>query len=163
MKFQTAYDYEGRADKPVYLPELDEAGEPITKTKQDQAADCDINNIMAKYQKTGLITHLSTYAGYYGNADQVAYETAFDLVNNAHEAFDTLPSTVRAQFENDPALWLGAIEEADTPEKFQELVSGESGAPEPSAPASGSGSPQGAPETPSAASQDASEPPSETA
>lgn len=123
--FVTAYDKTYQV-RPVYEPEVDpETGEPISKTKQDDVEACNINNIMKKYQRDGLVTHLSKFAPSYGNASQVEYLEAFELLNTADSVFDTLPSTVRARFENDPALWLGAIEDAGSPEALKAILSGE--------------------------------------
>lgn len=127
MNFVTAYDKTHQV-RPVYEPEIDpETGEPITMTKQDQAAACDINNIVKKYQRTGLIDHLAEYAPHYGDATQVEYLDAFNLLQRTDTAFDSLPSSVRARFDNDPASWLLAIEGAETPEQVKAILEGESG------------------------------------
>lgn len=104
--------------------------EDETRTKQDQADACNINNIMKKYQKTGLIDHVSKYHAHYGDASRVSYEEAFNTTLRTNEVFSELPSTVRAKYDNDPAIWLGAIEGAETPEQFREIM----GLPAPESP-----------------------------
>jgi len=110
MKFVSAYDKTAQS-RPVYLPEMDpETGLTISKTTQDDVKACDINNIMARFIKDGVVTHLNRTQGRYGDATQVQYETAFELINKADATFATLPAEIRENYRNDPANFLGAIE-----------------------------------------------------
>lgn len=64
---------------------------------------CDINKIMAKYHKTGMITHLAKKRGQYVDLSSVKdYQTSLQTVIDAQAAFMTLPSGVRKKFQNDP-------------------------------------------------------------
>ena len=47
-----------------------------TRTKQSFKKECDINVIMAKYQKTGAITHFSNHQQQYGIADGQTFQDA---------------------------------------------------------------------------------------
>lgn len=90
------------------------------RTKQSFANESNINIIMKKYEKTGLIDHLNQFEGKYG--DFIAYQdyhSSMNLIREAGEAFMTIPATVRAKFENDPAKFL---EFAQNPENHDELV-----------------------------------------
>lgn len=76
-------------------------------TKQSFKDECDINNIMKKYQKTGLVTHLASFSGQYGDFTSAEdYHASFNKVLEAQDMFMTLPSSVRSRFENDPAKFL---------------------------------------------------------
>lgn len=91
-----------------------------SRTKQAMRDECDINNIMERYQKSGLITHVNRYEGRYEDLTNVVdYGTAFDIVKRAEEMFMTLPSGVRARFLNDPGVFLRFV---DDPANAQELV-----------------------------------------
>lgn len=77
------------------------------RTHQNFAKECDINTILAKYKKTGLIDHVARHNGQYGDfTDPVDFETAMNLVVNAQEMFMELPADVRSQFGNDPGAFL---------------------------------------------------------
>lgn len=74
------------------------------RTKQEFCDECDINNIMRKYEKTGLISHTANGVARYGdftNADD--YLSATNQVLEAQATFDALPARVRDRMENNPA------------------------------------------------------------
>lgn len=99
MKFVTAYGEKN----PVNLDFTDE----VSLTKQSFLKECDINNIMSKYQKTGLIDHVCKYEGSYGDFLNVSdYQSSLNAVMSAQEEFNSLPSSLRARFSNDPAQFL---------------------------------------------------------
>lgn len=77
-------------------------------THQAHKRECDINQIMLKWQKTGVIEHANTYSGSYGDFTAVPenYQEAMNSVINAQEMFMTLPSSIRRQFDNDPGQFL---------------------------------------------------------
>lgn len=75
--------------------------------RQDFAEECDINVLMSKYQKTGLLPSLNRGSPMYGDYSDVPdYMTALNTVRDANEAFAALPATVRRRFENDPAQFV---------------------------------------------------------
>ncbi|AXL15028.1 internal scaffolding protein [Microviridae sp.] len=76
-------------------------------THQSMAPECDINRIMAKWQKTGVIEHANNFNGDYGDFSEVpTYQEAMNKVIRGQEVFMTLPSSVRKQFDNDPHQFL---------------------------------------------------------
>lgn len=88
-----------------------------SRTKQSFAAECDINNIMARYLNTGLITHENTRQALYGDATGVDYQSAQNFIAAANSEFQALPSAIRSRFDNDPALFLDFIhDEKNLPE-----------------------------------------------
>lgn len=87
-------------------------------TKQEHKKECDINQIMKKYQKTGLVTHLAKHGGVYGFAPTYTYQEAMNELNRARDQFMDLPSSVRTRFENDPGKFL---EFATNPQNIEEL------------------------------------------
>lgn len=115
-----------------------------SRTKQSFQDECNINKIMAKYEKTGLINHLNRFQGDYGDyLDVQDYQTSCNQVLAAQEAFDSLPAAVRRRFENNPASFLefvGNPENKDemvklgllkAPRPEREPVEADGGAPEP--------------------------------
>lgn len=84
--------------------------------------ECDINNIMARYEKTGLIEHAARFGGRYEDVTAgLDYHEACNMIIRAQEAFATLPARVRAHFDNDPAAFLAAVEDPDRKDELREL------------------------------------------
>lgn len=82
---------------------------PVTRVKQSHVAECDINNILKDYSKTGQLKHISAKAAigaYRDLPDDVDFQAAQNIVAKANEAFATLPSKVRDRFQNDPQEFL---------------------------------------------------------
>jgi len=72
-------------------------------THQSFKAECDIRNIMKKYKRTGLFTHITSSMPQYGDFTQVQdYQEAMNVVIAAQNAFEQLPAEVRKRFMNDP-------------------------------------------------------------
>lgn len=83
-----------------------------SRTKQSFKEECDVNNILRKYEKTGLITHVAAYKGRYEELpDPIEYQDALHAIRDAEVAFSSLPSKVRRYFNNDPAAFLSATSE----------------------------------------------------
>jgi len=81
-----------------------------SRTQQSFKDETDINNIMRKYQKTGLIDHVNEHGATYGDqpyADD--YHSAMNLVADTNSMFEELPSSVRADFDNDPSKFLDYV------------------------------------------------------
>lgn len=89
-------------------------------TKQSEKDECNINKIMAKYEKTGLVNHVMSQEAVYGDFSQVTdYQDALNKINAAQALFDALPAQIRSKFENDPTLFL---EFAQNPENADQLI-----------------------------------------
>lgn len=91
-----------------------------SRTKQAFKDECDINRIMRKYQKTGLISHIRE-GGRWGEdvSNAQDFQTSLNIVIAAQAAFAALPSDIRNKFGNDPKKLLAFI---DDPKNEQELV-----------------------------------------
>lgn len=74
-----------------------------SRTKQSELADCDINNIMARYATTGVITHLQKGEPLYGDFSEVEdYQASLAKVMSAEDRFASLPSELRKKFDYNP-------------------------------------------------------------
>jgi len=88
-------------------------------THQAFKQECDINHILAKYRKSGIINHVNKFQGNYTNLPNVSdYHEAMNATIAAEEAFQTLPAAIRDRFTNDPALFL---EFAHNPQNLPEM------------------------------------------
>lgn len=77
-----------------------------SRTKQSAKDECDINNIMKKYHRTGLLPSVNADGVYADVAVLGDFKTAYDQVIRAQELFDSLPSRVRERFDNSPQALL---------------------------------------------------------
>lgn len=81
-----------------------------TRTKQSFQAECDINNIMAKYAKTGVLEHTRNVQGAYGDFSDVPdFQEARNRLIAAEEAFMALPAAIRKRFDNDPEQFVAFL------------------------------------------------------
>lgn len=113
MSFYTTY----RKHEPV-----DHPGGGALVTKQDQAAACDINTILANYARTGVLTHVNNAEPLYIDAPRVeGLQEALELVRDAEAAFMQLPAKVRERFDNEPLALLAALEDPSRAAELREL------------------------------------------
>lgn len=90
-------------------------------TDQSWAKDCDVNNIIAKYIKTGQISHLAKHQGQYADVSAIPdLQSALDQVTKAQQAFDDLPSNLRKRFGNSPVEMVNFLSD---PKNDQEAIS----------------------------------------
>lgn len=94
-------------------------------TDQSQYKDTDINNIVKRYQVTGLLDSPGSVPFetlQYGDATLLPdYQTALDLVNNVQEEFSSLPSDIREKFDHDPMKLLDALQDPTKKEMLQDI------------------------------------------
>lgn len=88
-------------------------------TKTEFQEEVDINNIVAKYQRDGALTHFQFNAEDYGIATGLSFHEAATLVADARSLFADLPSSLRARFNNDPGQFLDFVQD---PSNAQEMV-----------------------------------------
>lgn len=77
-----------------------------SRTQQNFKDQCDVNRIVARYQETGIITHLNNRQPQYGYADAQTFHEAMNTVTNAQMAFEALPAALRKRFGHDPVEFL---------------------------------------------------------
>lgn len=90
------------------------------RTKQSFAAECDINTIMARYMKTGVLEHVREDIAQYLDVSGVDFQKSMDLVAGAQSMFHSLPSHIRTKFDNSPRAFLEFME---NPANAQEAIS----------------------------------------
>lgn len=95
-----------------------------SRTKQAFKDECDVNLIMKRFKRDVGVDYLSRFHGYvdgnYGDFTNVSdYRSALDQVSHANDVFMALPSSVRAEFRNDPAYFLDFVND---PKNVDRLV-----------------------------------------
>ncbi len=94
-----------------------------SRTKQAMGEESDINIIMAKYEKTGIINHVAKHGPRYADMpDQTEFSEAMNLVTDAQSMFEDLPAGLRSRFHNNPAEFLEFMsDEEKNLEEMREL------------------------------------------
>jgi phage internal scaffolding protein len=91
-------------------------------TEQSHKDSCDIKLIMRKAEKTGMINHLKRTEGQYvdliGRPD---FHTSMNEIKQAQSMFETIPATVRQQFDNNPQKWLDFVTNPENRESMAEM------------------------------------------
>lgn len=80
------------------------------RAKQSMRDECNINNIVASYRRTGVMRHVSDVIGRYDFAPSHSFHEALNTVREAERMFAELPGAVRKRFRNDPAEFLAFME-----------------------------------------------------
>ena len=90
-------------------------------TRQEFADECDLNVLMARYEKTGLLPQHPNARPVYGDfADLPTFQEAQHIIMAASDAFASLPARVRKEFDNDPAKF---VEFASDPQNVDQMRS----------------------------------------
>ncbi len=90
-------------------------------TEQSHKKDCDINQIMRKFVKTGNIDHLRAHGEQYGDVSPMDYREAMSIIADSNTMFEELPAETRKFFHNDPAEFMEFTENQDNHPKLVEL------------------------------------------
>lgn len=94
--------------------------EEPSMTDAQYTEDTDVNHIMRRYQKTGLITHISQKQGVYADVSDIPdLIQANQIAKDAMDAFMRLPSEVRLKFKNNPEEMINFLK---NPQNHKEAV-----------------------------------------
>lgn len=96
-------------------------GKPVYFTQQNHKKECDVNLIIAKYDKTGLIQHVQKLEGRYGDVTGVDFRKAQDLYINAQRMFENLPVHIKKRFRQNAGDFLEFMENPDNREEAIQL------------------------------------------
>lgn len=90
-------------------------------TKQSFGEQCDINVVMAKYVRTGLLEHVNERAAVFDDFSGFDFARSMNVVVKANEMFDNLPAEVRLRFSNDPAQFVEFCQNSENREEAVRL------------------------------------------
>lgn len=107
----------GETRRPVRLDFKDDLG----KTRQEFKKETDINQILKKYQKTGLLTFVNRHQGSYGDFTGIDLRSSIETFEKASDMFMEMPSEMRKHFQNDPIEFLNFVNDKDNFEKAKEM------------------------------------------
>lgn len=81
-----------------------------SRTKDSFRQSTDVNWIMDRFEKTGLVTHLNRAQARFGDFSEVEdYFGAVRQIQDVQELFASLPAKVRDACNNDPAEYLDLV------------------------------------------------------
>lgn len=104
-----------RKRRRVAISDFDE-----TLTEQSHSKHCNIGNILNKYKKTGMLTHVNSMQGRYEDfPNSVDFHAMQNVIANAKSMFESIPSHIRSMFDNDPSKFLDF---AQNPENREEML-----------------------------------------
>lgn len=91
-----------------------------SRTKQEFADECDVNKLMKRYERTGLLPqyNLDRQAQYLDLTEIPDFHTAMQMLVEADHAFMRLPANVRREFDNSASDF---VEFAQKPENIGKL------------------------------------------
>lgn len=116
VPFRTPYNYSQNPSSG-----LDFTG-TVSLTKQCFKDECDINNVLRKYQTQGVLPDVIKTNPQYGDfSDLLSYEESLAVVSKAEEQFSMLSAKVRRRFDNDPSKFLDFVDDAANLEESYEL------------------------------------------
>lgn len=92
----------------------------LSLTEQSQAQNCDIHTIMRKYEKTGILEHANAHQGTYMEMPTAPdFHEAQNIIATANSMFESVPSSIRKKFDNDPTRYIEFMQKA---ENYAEIV-----------------------------------------
>lgn len=90
-------------------------------TEQSHKDTCDINKIIANYDRQGIISHVTKIEAKFGDMTGSDFKTMSDQIIEAKRMFNGLPSKIREEFENNPAKLLEFMEDPNNRDRAIEL------------------------------------------
>ena len=99
----------------------DKDGVPVNKTEQHHRDLSDVNNIIKKYRRSGVIEHGNAGEPVYLDCTGLDYRTMMDKLVRVQRTFNQLPAKERQRFGNDPSLYLMELERLEQEKKLNEV------------------------------------------
>nr|UXQ88008.1 MAG: internal scaffolding protein [Microvirus sp.] len=92
----------------------------IGRTEQAHKTDVDIHHIMKQYKKTGVLTHVNQHQGTYGDyAEAPDYSQAQNIIADAKSLFESVPSHIRSDMNNDPQQFVNFMQNPKNREEIE--------------------------------------------
>lgn len=95
-----------------------------SRTDKSHKDQCDINRILDKAKRTGVLSHLAKHEGVYGDFAGFDFEDAQNMIARANSIFYDLDSEVRAEFGNKPSAFFDFVNNPNNKDRLAELVPG---------------------------------------
>lgn len=93
----------------------------LGRTKQSFKNECDINQIMARFLRTGVMDFTQKNEPRYGDCTGWDFQAAMQVVAKAESMFAELPAELRDRFNNKPSEFLDFVNDRRNLEEAREL------------------------------------------
>ena len=93
-------------------------GKPAKQSFKDQ---CDINRIVDKAKRTGIVSHVAKNADFYADMTDFDYEDAMNKIADTNTVFYELDAEIRREFENNPGNFRARVSKM-TPDEIREKI-----------------------------------------
>ena len=117
-----------RYGSPVFYHQFNRPYHPGTEnlepsmTRQSELESSDINSIMARYKTTGYLPTGDEREAFFADVSEMGdYRTAMQHMLDAEAFFMSLPSELRAEFENDTAQFLDFVSNDENHDRMVEM------------------------------------------
>jgi len=91
-------------------------------TSQSHKEECDINSILKRWERTGVLEHAQRFEGHYGDFTSIPdFHQAQNAIIQAREMFMTLPAKTRKRFGNDPGEFLDFVSDPENKAAMQDM------------------------------------------
>lgn len=95
---------------------------PPGRTKQSFREKVNINSIVAKHRRTGMIEHLNSKKPFYGDVTNISsYKESLETVIIAQDLFNKMSPDIRQRFKNDPNEMITFLNDPKNHEEALEL------------------------------------------
>jgi len=88
-------------------------------TKQSLKDDADVNKIIKRYNKTGVLPNMNKLEAVYGEITSQDLQDAINKVDASYEAFAEVPAPIRALFNNNAGDF---IDYATNPQNIKQMT-----------------------------------------
>ena len=92
------------------------------RTKQSFKDETDINKIMARFNTTGTISHLSKFEGVYADFSDFDFHKQSSMLSQGREIFDELPAELRREFGQSPAAFFAYVNDPENAEELRKKL-----------------------------------------
>lgn len=92
------------------------------RTKQAFKDQCDVNKLLQKAQRTGSLSHLQKWSGFYGEFAEYDYLDHQIKLARGAEIFNELPANVKKEFNNNPGAFFDFVNNPDNADRLNDLL-----------------------------------------
>jgi len=94
------------------------------RTKQSFKDQTDIQKIMARFDKTGTISHLAKFEGVYADFSDFDFHKQSNMLSRGREIFAELPAELRREFGQSPAAFFSYVNDPANAEELRKKLPG---------------------------------------
>lgn len=117
MEFRKHFDYDVEAaSREAVVLNIDPS-----MTVQEMSEDADINVVMERFGRTGVMPSTVVLPTYDDFSNVVDYQSALNALIDAGQKFMELPAQLRAKFDNDPQKYLEFCSDEKNADEMEKL------------------------------------------